>query len=319
MTDATQRILEPSEIASLDQSAIPRVRMPERGIVFAARAARLRKLADLNPIAGYLRLMAVVADAQHELLQTFDANAPANESIEQAQRHSMPLAPALGGERDPRWRDVLQGLLDRIESAGLVNPPLAKLIDGLRLRPDAELDAQADALLAQRFAEIEPASAPFLMAALQIVWTALASRISPADVPYLEQPGLCPVCGALPVASIVRVGGQYQGYRFLQCGLCTTEWHMVRTKCSHCDSTKGIAYHGIEGGSEAIKAESCDECHTYRKIGYQDKDYDVEPLADDLASLTLDLLMGDAGYRRAAPNPLLWPDLPAEAAGDDRT
>ncbi|AGK51254.1 formate dehydrogenase accessory protein FdhE [Burkholderia thailandensis MSMB121] len=319
MTDPTQRILEPGEIASLDHSAIPRVQMPERGAVFAARAARLRKLADLNPIAGYLRLMAAAADAQHELLQTFEPNAPAKAAIEQAQRHSMPLAPALGGARDPRWRDVLQSLLDRVERAGLVNPPLAKLIDGLRLREPAALDAQADALFAQRFAEIEPASAPFLMAALQVVWTALASRIAPADVPYLEQPGLCPVCGAQPVASIVRVGGQHQGYRFLQCGLCSTEWHMVRTKCSHCDSTKGIAYHGIEGGSEAIKAESCDECHTYRKIGYQEKDYDVEPLADDLASLTLDLLMGEAGYRRASPNPLLWPDLPADAAGDERT
>ncbi|MBO7770057.1 formate dehydrogenase accessory protein FdhE [Burkholderia pseudomallei] len=322
MTDPTQRILDPSEIASLDHSAIPRVRMPERGAVFAARAARLRKLADLNPIAGYLRLMAAVADAQHELLQTFVPNAPEKAAAERAQRHSMPLMPALGGERDPRWRDLLQSLLDRVERAGLVNPPLAKLIDGMRLREAAALDAQADSLVAQRFAEIEPASAPFLMAALQVVWTALASRIAPADVPYLEQPGLCPVCGAQPVASIVRVGGQYQGYRFLQCGLCSTEWHMVRTKCSHCDSTKGIAYHGIEGGSEAIKAESCDACHTYRKIGYQEKDYDVEPLADDLASLTLDLLMGEAGYRRASPNPLLWPDLPAEAgaaAGDERT
>ncbi|MBO7829900.1 formate dehydrogenase accessory protein FdhE [Burkholderia pseudomallei] len=329
MTDPTQRILDPSEIASLDHSAIPRVRMPERGAVFAARAARLRKLADLNPIAGYLRLMAAVADAQHELLQTFVPNAPEKAAAERAQRHSMPLMPALGGERDPRWRDLLQSLLDRVERAGLVNPPLAKLIDGMRLREAAALDAQAaaldaqaDALVAQRFAEIEPASAPFLMAALQVVWTALASRIAPADVPYLEQPGLCPVCGAQPVASIVRVGGPYQGYRFLQCGLCSTEWHMVRTKCSHCDSTKGIAYHGIEGGSEAIKAESCDACHTYRKIGYQEKDYDVEPLADDLASLTLDLLMGEAGYRRASPNPLLWPDLPAEAgaaAGDERT
>jgi FdhE protein len=106
---------------------------------------------------------------------------------------------------------------------------------------------------------------------------------------------------------------------------------MVRIKCSHCDSTKGITYHGIEAGGksdkeagreagkeagreagkeagrEALKAESCDECHVYRKIGYQEKDYDFEPLADDLASLTLDLLMSEAGYRRASPNPFLWP------------
>ncbi|WP_179296815.1 formate dehydrogenase accessory protein FdhE [Burkholderia ubonensis] len=308
----TQRILEPNEISALDHSAIPRFRLPERATVFSARAARLRQLADLNPISGYLRLMAVVADAQHAVLQDFAAQMPSQDAIARAQQHSMPLVPALGGERDPQWRAVLYELLDRVEGAGLVNPPLAKLLDRLRLMAPAELDAQADAILALRFAEVDPATAPFLMAALQVVWTDLASRTQPADVPFLDQPGLCPVCGTHPVASVVRVGGQYEGYRFLQCGLCTTEWHMVRTKCSHCDSTKGIAYHGIEGGSEAVKAESCDECKTYRKIGYQSKDYDFEPLADDLASLTLDLLMNEAGYQRSSPNPLLWPEAPRE-------
>ncbi|WP_198356927.1 formate dehydrogenase accessory protein FdhE [Burkholderia ubonensis] len=308
----TQRILEPNEISALDHSAIPRFRLPERATVFSARAARLRQLADLNPISGYLRLMAVVADAQHAVLQDFAAQMPSQDAIARAQQHSMPLVPALGGERDPQWRAVLYELLDRVEGAGLVNPPLAKLLDRLRLMAPAELDAQADAILALRFAEVDPATAPFLMAALQVVWTDLASRTQPADVPFLDQAGLCPVCGTHPVASVVRVGGQYEGYRFLQCGLCTTEWHMVRTKCTHCDSTKGIAYHGIEGGSEAVKAESCDECKTYRKIGYQNKDYDFEPLADDLASLTLDLLMNEAGYQRSSPNPLLWPEAPRE-------
>ncbi|AOK61540.1 formate dehydrogenase accessory protein FdhE [Burkholderia ubonensis] len=311
-TLVTQRILEPNEISALDHSAIPRFRLPERATVFSARAARLRQLADLNPISGYLRLMAVVADAQHAVLQDFAAQMPSQDAIARAQQHSMPLVPALGGERDPQWRAVLYELLDRVEGAGLVNPPLAKLLDRLRLMVPAELDAQADAILALRFAEVDPATAPFLMAALQVVWTDLASRTQPADVPFLDQPGLCPVCGTHPVASVVRVGGQYEGYRFLQCGLCTTEWHMVRTKCTHCDSTKGIAYHGIEGGSEAVKAESCDECKTYRKIGYQNKDYDFEPLADDLASLTLDLLMNEAGYQRSSPNPLLWPEAPRE-------
>ncbi|KWE92653.1 formate dehydrogenase accessory protein FdhE [Burkholderia ubonensis] len=311
-TLVTQRILEPNEISALDHSAIPRFRLPERATVFSARAARLRQLADLNPISGYLRLMAVVADAQHAVLQDFAAQMPSQDAIARAQQHSMPLVPALGGERDPQWRAVLYELLDRVEGAGLVNPPLAKLLDRLRLMAPAELDAQADAILALRFAEVDPATAPFLMAALQVVWTDLASSTQPADVPFLDQPGLCPVCGTHPVASVVRVGGQYEGYRFLQCGLCTTEWHMVRTKCTHCDSTKGIAYHGIEGGSEAVKAESCDECKTYRKIGYQNKDYDFEPLADDLASLTLDLLMNEAGYQRSSPNPLLWPEAPRE-------
>ncbi|CAG4912429.1 formate dehydrogenase accessory protein FdhE [Paraburkholderia saeva] len=305
------RILSPDEITSLDQTAIPRNRLPERATTFAVRAARLRKLADANPIAGYIVLMASLADAQQKLIEKTTSPMPSEEKIKQAQEHSMPLIPAQPADHE--WHTLLYALLDSIESAGAMTPPLAKVIDTLRAKSKPDLDAQADAILSYRYNEIEPAAAPFIMAALQVVWTDLASRIDERDIPYIDTPGVCPVCGSLPVASIVRVGGQYQGYRYLQCGLCANEWHMVRAKCSNCDSTKGIAYHGIEGGNGALKAESCDECRTYRKIGYQEKDYDIEPLADDLASLTLDLLMNDAGYQRSAPNPLLWPELPSGA------
>jgi len=307
-----QRILDPGQIESIDHSAIPRLRMPERATLFSTRAARLRQLAGASPIGGYIRLMATLADAQQQTLAQISATMPSTESIDLAQRHSMPIVPATTAERDPLWRDVLQRLLDRVEAAGLVTPMLARVIDDLRVTSAEELDALADAILALRFNEVDPASAPFVMAALQVVWTDIASRIDQRAVPYLDAPGACPVCGVPPVASIVRVGGQFQGYRYVQCGLCSTEWHVVRVKCTNCDSTKGIAYHGIDGGSEALKAESCDECHTYRKIGYQEKDYDFEPLADDLASLTLDLLMNEAGYKRSSPNPLLWPEVPSD-------
>jgi FdhE protein len=308
-----QKIMEASQIESLDHSAIPRIRLPDRATVFAARAARLKHLATTNPIAAYLRLMSTVATAQHTLQTSFTATPPQPEAIKKSQQNSLPLIPALSPNRDPAWRDILHRLLDKVEAAGAVTPTLGKVLDSLRLQTPQTLDAQADAILAHRYNEIDPATAPFIMAALQVVWTDLASRLDSSDIPYLDTPGVCPVCGSLPVASIVRVGGQYQGYRYLQCGLCANEWHMVRTKCSNCDSTKGIAYHGIEGGSEALKAESCDECHTYRKIGYQEKDFEFEPLADDLASLTLDLLMNEAGYQRSGPNPLLWPEVPSDA------
>jgi formate dehydrogenase accessory protein FdhE len=273
-----QRILEAGDIESLDHSAIPRIRMPERLAVFAARAARLRQLAALdNPIAGYLRLMAVLADAQQAVIAGFKAQPPSAELIASAQQHSMPLIPALSGVRDPAWRDVLRQLLDKVAAAGPLTPPLEALIDRLRTLGTAALEFQADAIFAQRFEEIDPASAPFIVAALQVVWTDLAADIDKREVPYLETLGLCPVCGSHPVASIVRVGGAYDNYRYLQCSLCSTEWHMVRAKCSNCDSTKGIAYHTAgspdadeaareaESKNAALKAESCDECHTYRR------------------------------------------------------
>jgi FdhE protein len=38
---------------------------------------------------------------------------------------------------------------------------------------------------------------------------------------------------------------------------------------------------------------------------YQAKDMEVEPLADDLASLGLDIKVSEAGWSRHAPNPLI--------------
>ena len=80
----------------------------------------------------------------------------------------------------------------------------------------------------------------------------------------------------------------------------------MRVKCSHCESTEGIHYCSIEGGSAAVRAEACDHCKTYRKICYQEHDMAVEPVADDLSSLALDLLMSEAGFHRGSGNPLLW-------------
>jgi FdhE protein len=54
-----------------------------------------------------------------------------------------------------------------------------------------------------------------------------------------------------------------------------------------------------------VKAETCDECATYSKMAYQAKDMQTDPYADDLATLGLDVMVGDAGWSRHAPNPLL--------------
>jgi FdhE protein len=79
----------------------------------------------------------------------------------------------------------------------------------------------------------------------------------------------------------------------------------VRIKCTLCGSTKGITYHGIDGDPGAIKTETCDACHRYVKILHQQKDPAIEPLADDVASLGLDLLMRGTVFSRGGVNPFL--------------
>ncbi|NLC36079.1 MAG: formate dehydrogenase accessory protein FdhE [Alcaligenaceae bacterium] len=304
-----QRILERGEIESLDHTSIPRLRQPVRASVFADRAARLRQLAQDHPLSSYLLLMAALADAQQHALR--DCALPGAEKgrIELSQAHGMPPLQATGWERAPGWRDILKALLAQLSSAPGLPPEAGQVIQSLEQRltnhPEA-IETQADALLAERENDVDAASAPFIMAALQVYWTSLAADFNAGDLPVVSPKGVCPLCGSLPVASIVRVGGQADGCRYLCCSLCSSEWHLVRVTCSHCDDTKSIAFHQIEDGPEGIKAESCDNCQTYRKIFYQEKVLNADAVADDLGSLTLDMLMGEAGYSRASGNPLLW-------------
>lgn len=278
-----QRVLDPAQIEAFAQRTIPRIRLPDPTTIFAARAARLRKLSEGHAVGDYLRLMAVVADAQQSAL-----NAPT----------------------DSDWRLVLVTLCEAIVATPGFPEGVAAACRRVRALPLDALDAQAELLLNNAMEGVDAQAAPFIMAALQVWQTRKVCSATPEEVTEragaLHIPGSCPMCSALPVASIVRAEKAYQGYRYLHCSLCATEWHLVRVKCSHCESTAGIHYHSIEGGSSAIRAESCDSCKTYRKICYQEQDMQVEPVADDLGSLALDLLMTDAGFHRGSGNPLLW-------------
>jgi FdhE protein len=305
-----QRILEPGQIEAFAQQAIPRLRLPDRLQVFSRRAERLRELtgddAAGHAIADYLRLMASVADGQHSALTAFEAKLPGVAQLEDARRHAMPPVHATAWPREKHWRDVLLQLCSAVAQLSDLPERVHAVCERLTRLPADRIEREADALLSAGSAPVDVASAPLLMAALQVYWVDLASRLQPESVGALDVPVVCPVCGTPPVASVVRSDRVSQGYRYLHCALCATEWHMVRVKCSHCQGTEGIDYRSIEGGSQAIRAECCGSCRTYRKIFYQEKDSGIEAVADDLASLALDLLVNEAGYRRASGNPLLW-------------
>ncbi|WP_347259506.1 formate dehydrogenase accessory protein FdhE [Rudaea sp.] len=310
-----QRILEPGEIETLAAHSIPRVRIPDRTRLFAKRAERLRTLAATSPIGDYLRLFAVVADAQHAAVADFPAELPGAAQIEMAQTHRMPPIAAASWPRAPQWRATLQAICAAAARQPHLPAPIVQITAGLRDAAADELEAQADILLGARDGGIDAAAAPFLMAALQVNWLALASRFAANEVKPIDVPGLCPLCGSLPVSSIVATQTPYQGYRYLHCALCACEWHMVRVQCSQCGAAgKDIAYRSLASATAAgdaaiaaaVRAETCEHCHSYRKILYQEKDPGVEPVADDLASIALDLLLAEAGYARASGNPLLW-------------
>ncbi|MBS0428484.1 MAG: formate dehydrogenase accessory protein FdhE [Proteobacteria bacterium] len=316
-----QRILQPGEIEALDKVSFPRVRLPQPATLFQERAARLRQLAEGNPIADYLRFAARLVDAQQRLAaQACAPDAVPADIVERANANGMPLLPA-SDALTPAWRDALRALVADARADTATPAPLQPVLDRLAASDDDALDALARQALADNIGREDIAAAPFVMAALQVAFSARAAVLDERIVPYAEPATICPVCGSAPVASVLRIGGEAGGHRYLHCGVCETEWHMVRVKCSHCESTKGVRYQGVEGeGADArsgakakdqvVLAETCSECHTYRKIANQEKDPYAEPLADDLASLTLDLLMGETEFSRASSNPLLAIERP---------
>lgn len=317
-----QRLLSPGEIESLDHNTIPRLVLPQPGVLFSARAARLRQLAAggvpgipaPESLHGYLLLMAALADAQAKIAPATIPPLPSLDAIETALAHNMPPLP-VSGPRPAGWRAVYLALLDMLDTSG--QPQLAAVLQDLRALPEAELEGCADAVLAEFGEGINPLHAPFVAAALQVLWTSHASQLDASRVQPPVTGALCPVCGSHPVASVIRIGGQAQGYRYLHCGICASEWHMVRVKCSCCEKNARIAYQSLDQPEDAsaskaqdpsrvARAETCDDCHSYRKVFNQEHDFMVEPLADDLASLALDVLVTEAGYARGSVNPLLW-------------
>ena len=265
----------------------------------------MAQLAEGNPIGDYLRFLAVLARAQQKASATVMTAPIDGEAIRRANEHGMPLLQA-ASQIDPAWQGVLDGLLAAVQGDAGLPAALAPVFQRLgALAPEAR-DLLARRVLVGMLTEPDDlAAAPIIVAALQVVFADQASRLNEAEVPYAEPATVCPVCGTPPAVSVLRIGGREAGLRYLHCGTCCTEWHMVRVKCSHCESTKGVCYQSVQDSGDVVVAETCNQCHTYRKMVNQEKDPLAEPLADDLATLMLDLLMGETDFARATMNPLL--------------
>lgn len=260
----------PEPIASAVEP--PRILAPAADL-FSRRAARLRALAPAHPLERWFLWLADLADAQ--------------------QRE----ADALGGDglSLPEWQTVFARLSPALSKAGVA---AALSADELAVRGEACLIFARGESAAEGRDVVDLVVA----AALQVVRSASArARIAAADV-HPGRRDQCPCCGSAAVASMVMAGDGKGGVRYLECALCATRWHAVRAHCSLCESTGRVDYCGIEGSERAVQAETCDACHGYLKLLFQERAPGMDPVADDLASLALDVLVGEQGYLRAAPN-----------------
>lgn len=276
--------------------------LPVTTTLFADRADRFAALASGHSLGDWLDFLGQLSRAQHTALKTLPVlPLPDAARLEQARTHGMP--PLNLAVRPSAWRDALRQIireLDKDAPEGARNS-----LDALLAADDTWLDKLADALLSGEIEAGDAAELPFVAAALQVVFTQLASQLDASQLQKLDAHGVCPCCGSPAVASVVRLGAAINNLRYLHCSLCNTEWNVPRATCTACDTDKEVALHEVDGSKGAVRAETCDACKSYLKIVYQEKDPHVDPVADDLATLALDMLVDEAGYERSGPNLLL--------------
>ncbi|WNL44204.1 formate dehydrogenase accessory protein FdhE [Dyella sp. BiH032] len=279
--------------------------MPDPATRFAATARRLERLAAGHPMEAWLRFMAKLSMAQHEVATTLAPAAVLDASaVTRTVEARLPPLAADGHRRESSWREGLALLLDRLDTREL--PPAAlDVIAQLHRADEAMLEKLADRFLRGGLSSAEAGAAVYVAAALQVYFTDSAARLKADDLRLLEERGLCPCCGSPPVSGLITASGSTPGNRYLYCSLCSTAWNHVRAVCITCGGTRHLSLQGIEGDPGLVQAETCGDCHTYAKLLYQIRDMQTDPYADDLASLGLDMLVGEAGFARHAPNPLL--------------
>jgi FdhE protein len=113
--------------------------------------------------------------------------------------------------------------------------------------------------------------------------------------------GYCPMCGSLPSLSLLK---EEVGKRYLFCSHCGYQWRIDRLFCPFCENKDQESLQYFYGeGEETHRIDFCEKCHQYIKtIDYRNLQ-ESDPVLEDLATLHLDILAIQKGYKRPIPNP----------------
>jgi FdhE protein len=308
--------LEPMNIGEIANP--PFAMMPRPETVFKARSDRFRDLAPGHTLAPFLEFLAILTLAQHIAVEaTPAAPLPATERIDQALDNGMPPlaigSVELDAAADAAFASILATLQDETALNGqkLTPAALAAVVAAAAVSPEQRREMML-AVLHDEVAPSETAVHVLAAAAVQVHFTRLAAQLD-ADRLKRVVDGACPSCGSAPVSSMLVGWEGAHGTRFCTCSICATQWHVVRIKCLVCSNDKGITYQSLDetsGGPKdttdaLIMGETCGACSSYVKMMHHNKDARLDPLADDVASLALDLTLKRENWRRASVNPFL--------------
>ncbi|MBD9528071.1 formate dehydrogenase accessory protein FdhE [Paracoccus sp. PAR01] len=292
---------DPSMIGGV--AKVPLARLPDPEALFTTRAERFEFLAEYSPnLAPYLRFLGEVALAQAELARELPRPEPLSpERIALARSSRMP--PLDRNDMRAGLALILPKLCDMLADVDMPEPGRLAL-QALQSAEPEDLDWVMTNVLTDQIPEDSVAPHLFAAAALQVHAAMLAAGLHVEQLVPIHV-GACPACGGRAAVSMVTENMGAEGARYCSCATCQTLWNEVRVRCTCCGSTKGITYRSVETDEATVKAEICRECARWVKILYQNKNPTLEPIADDVASLGLDLMMGETEWKRGGYNPFL--------------
>jgi len=113
--------------------------------------------------------------------------------------------------------------------------------------------------------------------------------------------GYCPICGSQPLMGELR--GE-EGKRIWTCSFCGTQWHGKRVMCPFCENTdQGSLRYFYTEKEKAYRIDICDKCKRYIKtVDSRQLAEEIFLPVEDIATLHLDILAGDKGFKREAFN-----------------
>lgn len=293
---------DPSVIGGVPKP--PFVFLPRPISVFKTRAKRFDFLAETSDLAPYLKFLGALSRIQAEL------------ALE------LPALPALDADAVKRSLSAQMPPLDRgaiLQDPALIETlqALCKAADKIEMPAEARLALQAVAaatqddrtwllknVLTDTIPEDSAAPHLFASAAVQVHLARMAALLDAETISPIRT-GICPCCGGAVLASSVTGTPGIENVRYATCSGCATRWNEVRVKCLCCGETKGMSYRSAETTEATVKAECCSDCSSWVKIFYQNQNPTIDPVADDVASLGLDMLMKGTKLKRGGFNPYL--------------
>jgi FdhE protein len=290
---------DPSMIGGVPKA--PFAFLPDPVKLFQTRARRFAFLAESSRLAPYLGFLGRLSSLQARLAATLAPVQPiAADTIRLASAGAMPPIDRARLAADPLLSQTLTALCDGARTIEMPEPARMAL-EAVSAADEGDRHWLLGNVLSDATPETSAAAHLFAGAAAQVHFARLAATLD-ADALVPVRVGVCPACGGRPVTSSITGTMGIENLRYAACTCCATRWNEVRIKCLCCGSTKGLSYRSVETVDATVKAEVCTACNHWVKILHEVKNPTLDPVADDVGSLGLDVLMKETGIVRGGVN-----------------